>query len=101
MSRTAVVAGFLAGGVLGAAAGFALGIFVYPYIFLADIVAMDQVIVDVGDATVAVGDRAILFGDPATGVPSATEWADAAETINYEIVTRLGGRIQRRYSDGA
>lgn len=43
MSRTAVVAGFLAGGVLGVAAGFALGIFVYPYLFLADIVAMEKV----------------------------------------------------------
>ena len=34
---------FVVGSVLGAAAGFALGIFVYPYIFLADIVAMDKV----------------------------------------------------------
>ena len=36
-------------------------------------VAMDQFVVDVGDAPVKVGDRAILFGDPATGVPSAEE----------------------------
>jgi hypothetical protein len=34
---------FVVGGVLGAFAGFALGIFVYPYLFLADIVAMEQV----------------------------------------------------------
>ncbi|HEU0290117.1 MAG TPA: DM13 domain-containing protein [Burkholderiales bacterium] len=34
---------FLVGGLLGIAGGFALGIFVYPYIFLADIVATDQV----------------------------------------------------------
>ncbi|MCU1414561.1 MAG: alr [Microbacteriaceae bacterium] len=60
-------------------------------------VAMDQVVVDVGDAAVAVGDRAVLFGDPATGVPSADDWARAADTINYEIVTRLGGRIERTY----
>jgi alanine racemase len=58
-------------------------------------VAMDQFVVDVGDDAVSVGDRAILFGDPADGVPSATDWADAADTINYEIVTRLGGRIER------
>jgi hypothetical protein len=32
---------FIVGGALGAAAGFAAGIFVYPYIFLADQVAMD------------------------------------------------------------
>jgi len=32
---------FVAGGIIGAAAGFAGGIFVYPYIFLADQVAME------------------------------------------------------------
>lgn len=61
-------------------------------------VAMDQFVVDVGDDSVAVGDRAVLFGDPATGLPSADDWADAADTINYEIVTRLGGRLEYRYS---
>ncbi len=34
---------FVIGGLLGVAAGFAVGIFLYPYIFLADIVASDQV----------------------------------------------------------
>jgi alanine racemase len=60
-------------------------------------VAMDQFVVDVGDHPVQLGDRAVLFGDPATGVPSATEWADAAGTINYEVVTRIGNRVERRY----
>jgi len=60
-------------------------------------VAMDQFVVDVGDAPVAVGDRAVLFGDPATGLPSADDWAAAAQTINYEIVTRIGQRVARRY----
>jgi hypothetical protein len=34
---------FAVGGLLGLAGGFALGIFVYPYIFLADIVAAERV----------------------------------------------------------
>lgn len=34
---------FVLGGLLGMAGGFALGIFVYPYIFLADIVATERV----------------------------------------------------------
>jgi len=34
---------FMVGALLGSTAGFALGIFVYPYIFLADIVAADRV----------------------------------------------------------
>ena len=60
-------------------------------------IAMDQFIVDVGNATPQVGDRAIVFGDPASGLPSADEWAAAAGTINYEIVTRIGARVVRRY----
>ncbi|MBW9111689.1 alanine racemase [Microbacterium trichothecenolyticum] len=59
-------------------------------------IAMDQFVVDVGDAPVAVGDAAVLFGDPTLGVPSAADWADAAGTINYEIVTRIGPRVPRR-----
>ena len=58
-------------------------------------VAMDQFVVDVGDDDVKLGDRAILFGDPLTGVPSADDWARAAGTINYEIVTRIGPRVTR------
>lgn len=59
-------------------------------------VAMDQFVVDVGDTHVAVGDEVVVFGDPTLGAPSATEWADAAGTINYEIVTRIGARVPRR-----
>lgn len=58
-------------------------------------IAMDQFVVDVGDRSVAVGERAVLFGDPATGAPTADDWADAAGTIGYEIVTRLGRRVTR------
>ncbi|AAT89710.1 alanine racemase [Leifsonia xyli subsp. xyli] len=63
-------------------------------------IAMDQFVVDVGDAPVAVGDEVVLFGDPARGVPGADDWAAAAETINYEIVTRLGGRLRRTFRGG-
>jgi len=59
-------------------------------------IAMDQFVVDVGDAPVAVGDTAVLFGDPTLGAPSATDWAEAAGTINYEVVTRVGVRVPRR-----
>ena len=60
-------------------------------------IAMDQFVVDVGDEPVAVGDRVVLFGDAGAGVPTATDWANAAGTINYEIVTRIGPRVPRRY----
>jgi len=58
-------------------------------------VAMDQLIVDVGDDAVAVGDEAVLFGDPVDGAPEAEAWARAAGTIGYEIVTRIGRRVAR------
>lgn len=50
-----------------------------------------------GAASVAPGDRVVLFGDPRDGVPGADEWAEAAGTISYEIVTRVGARVPRRY----
>ena len=60
-------------------------------------IAMDQFVVDVGDADVQVGDEVVLFGDPAGGVPGADDWAEASDTINYEIVTRIGPRVRRTF----
>ncbi|WP_353816055.1 alanine racemase [Agromyces sp. SYSU T00266] len=60
-------------------------------------IAMDQFLVDVGEAEVAVGDEVVLFGDPAVGAPSADDWGDAADTIGYEIVTRVGPRVPRTH----
>jgi alanine racemase len=62
-------------------------------------IAMDQFIVDVGDAAVAVGDPVVLFGGHADEAPTADDWARAAGTINYEIVTRIGPRVLRSYED--
>jgi alanine racemase len=59
-------------------------------------VAMDQFVVDVGDAPAEVGDEVVLFGDPTLGVPAADEWGAASDSINYEIVTRIGPRVARR-----
>ena len=63
-------------------------------------IAMDQFLVDVGDVPVQVGDEVVLFGDPLTGAPSADDWGDAADTIGYEIVTRIGARVPRTYVGG-
>lgn len=61
------------------------------------LIAMDQFVVNVGQAVVSVGDDVVLFGDPSTGVPCASDWALAANTINYDVVTRIGRRISRRH----
>jgi alanine racemase len=58
-------------------------------------IAMDQFVVDVGDAEVHIGDEVVVWGDPAGGAPSADDWGDAAGTIGYEVVTRIGPRVPR------
>jgi alanine racemase len=58
-------------------------------------ISMDQFSVDIGDAQVREGDWAVLWGDPSQGEPTATEWADAADTIPYEILTRIGPRVPK------
>ena len=64
-------------------------------------ICMDQCVVDLRDDAAAAGDEVVLFGPGTSGEPTADDWADAAGTINYEIVTRLGARIPRRYIDSA
>ncbi|MFI6286943.1 alanine racemase [Streptomyces sp. NPDC051018] len=60
-------------------------------------VAMDQFVVDLGGQKVQEGAEAVLFGPGDRGEPSAEDWAEAAGTIAYEIVTRIGKRVPRVY----
>ncbi|WP_150307906.1 alanine racemase [Planctomonas psychrotolerans] len=62
-------------------------------------VAMDQVVLDVGEADVRVGDIVTMFGPGEKGEPTAEEWAAWAKTIGDEIVARVGPRVQRTYRD--
>lgn len=63
-------------------------------------VCMDQFVVDVGDAQVQAGDDVVLWGPGDAGEPTADDWAMAIGTINYEIVSRVGARVPRRYVAG-
>ncbi|MBF4635452.1 alanine racemase [Agreia pratensis] len=67
--------------------------------FLVTRIESDHLVVEPVSAGTEVerGDLVTLFGDPAEGVASADDWARAADTINYEIVTRLGDRVAREY----
>ena len=60
-------------------------------------VCMDQFAVDLEGDEPAVGDPVVLFGDGSDGAPTAQDWAEACDTIAYEIVTRIGGRFVRRH----
>jgi alanine racemase len=64
-------------------------------------VCMDQFVLDVGNAAVQPGDEVVLWGPGADGEPTAQAWADAIDTIHYELVTRIGGRFTRRYVGSA
>ena len=64
-------------------------------------VCMDQFVLDLGpDSPAVAGDEAVLFGVGAAGEPTAQDWAAATGTINYEIVTRVGGRVPRVHLGG-
>ena len=57
---------------------------------------MDQLMVDVGDADVAVGDEVVLIGRQGEQARSrAEDWAGRLGTIGYEIVCGIGGRVPR------
>ncbi|MGW2489740.1 alanine racemase [Streptomyces sp. NPDC001606] len=62
-------------------------------------VAMDQFVVDLGGDEPAVGSQAVLFGPGDRGEPTAEDWAQACGTIAYEIVTRIGTRVPRVYTN--
>ena len=57
--------------------------------------AMDQLVVDLGDATATVGDDAVLWDD----AESFEAWCAATGRAPAELTTRLGGRIRRVWSD--
>lgn len=60
-------------------------------------VAMDQFAVDLGGDEPEAGAEVLLFGPGDRGEPTAEDWARAAGTIAYEIVTRIGTRVPRVY----
>ncbi|MGC4109747.1 MAG: alanine racemase [Nocardioides sp.] len=67
-------------------------------------ICMDQLVIELGDpaaSTPEAGDEVVLFGPGTSGEPTAAEWAGWCDTIHYEIVTRMGGRLHRRFVGGA
>jgi alanine racemase len=62
-------------------------------------ICMDQFVVDLDDDRPSAGERVRIFGAGQWGEPTAQDWAEACDTISYEIVTRIGGRFARRHID--
>jgi alanine racemase len=58
---------------------------------------MNMTLVDLGGAPSAnPGEAVSLIGGDGAGV-TADDWAQWADTINYEIVTRLPAELRREY----
>ena len=61
-------------------------------------VTMDLMMIDVSQIESAeVGDEVVLLGRQGSEEISATELADRANTISWEITTRIGSRVRRVY----
>ncbi|MDC7682010.1 alanine racemase [Asticcacaulis sp. BYS171W] len=56
-------------------------------------ISMDVTSIDVTGLAVQAGDTASVFGD----TPTLDEQATAAQTISYELLSRLGSRFERTY----
>lgn len=64
-------------------------------------VAMDQFVVDSGDADVEVGAEAVVFGAGAEGHPSAVTWAEQTGRSPLELTAGIGPRVRRLAIGGA
>jgi alanine racemase len=64
---------------------------------VAGTVTMDQVIVDCGDVEVRIGEEVVLIGGQGNERIEADALGRLFGTIGYEIVSRIGGRVPRRY----
>ena len=60
-------------------------------------ICMDQFVVEAPEAH--AGDQVVVLGPGTHGEPTATDWARWCATIDYEIVTRMGGRQTRVWVD--
>lgn len=60
-------------------------------------ICMDQTMVDVTDVDCSIGDEVTLIGNDGNETITATELAQIAGTINYEVFTNISKRVKRIY----
>jgi len=60
-------------------------------------VAMNALVLDLGQHSAAIGDEAVVFGDQAVGEPAVWDWARQLERPCAEIVAVFGSHLPREY----
>ena len=60
-------------------------------------VAMNYVVLELGDDSTTVGAEAVLFGDEARGEPSAADWAESIGVPVAAVVSTIGAHAFRSY----
>ena len=60
-------------------------------------VAMNALVLDLGQDSVVIGDEAVVFGDPSTGEPAIWDWASSLGRPSAEIVSVFGSHLPRVY----
>ena len=60
-------------------------------------VCMNMTLIDLQQTAARPGSPVVLIGTEGAAAVTADDWADWAETINYEIVTRLPAEVPRIY----
>ena len=59
------------------------------------VVTMDQLMVDCGDDDIQPGDEVVLIGSQGGHTIAAADWAEALDTVAYEIVCGISARVER------
>jgi len=59
------------------------------------LISMDMAVIDTGDDFLTPGEAVTVFGPGDHGEPTVADWARWSETIEHEIVTRIGARVSR------
>ncbi|MET4780134.1 alanine racemase C-terminal domain-containing protein [Glaciihabitans sp. UYNi722] len=61
-------------------------------------VAMNALVLELGDDAAEVGDEAVFFGDAARGEPGVEDWAASLGRPASEVVAVFGNRLPRVYA---
>ncbi|GAB3153812.1 alanine racemase [Microbacterium neimengense] len=59
------------------------------------LISMDMAVIDTGDDVLSPGETVTFFGPGDAGEPTVSDWARWSDTIEHEIVTRIGARVSR------